>query len=758
MAKHHFLSVAYAILVALGGPIWLASAGEESAYQATVSSPDGSLPRGYVPPVLGNGSLCLQVDYQGCQVQRPYAKMIPGILWAGRRYGVPGALLVPFGRFEQVLSFAGQTYKEPSSWTQTLNAKEGLTAGECEYGDRLTVETTAFVHLDKNMVAIRKRFLSKDQAAQTVRMEFKYQFSPPGDANIPPRRMKMRPKCNADSASIDIPFQLDGHRECEGAVSLLADGPVKARIGKASFILTADLAVDAAHPKEIMFYLLFADSLDGKDYPARLTQMKSQVETQRFAGLLESHRQAWARYWDESYVRLPDVRMERAYNISQYHLRTNATQWSFPVALFNTHWAGKFFGWDETFIHLAMASSNHLAISQRVPDFRYATLNKAVERVSHYGRRKSYGARYAWESLEEGSEGSPPGYWIDHVFHMANIAVSSWYQYLYTGDLEYLKITSYPVIKECAAFYVNYMIYDAPDGGLIIGKCTDLERLGPAKINPFLTSCGVIFTLETAAQAAGLLGVDEDLAASWKETAAKLRQSLPHDGERYIPYAGCEEASIAVLGGIFPYPVIDASNELQKNAVYGFVREGVRSGNMYHVGASICAWYNAWMATALASLGDKDEPARLLSNTVDGSGCFSEIFEINEEKVVMRPWFSTAEGNVVYALNQMLLQCREGEILIAPAVPDEWKEFGFKLACFGNLVATASVENGRLVELALIPGDPGKTVKRTLVIPQRLVDGDSINGDLVRSMTVKDGCCRLDVEFKGRRSLLGGQR
>ena len=144
---------------------------------------------------------------------------------------------------------------------------------------------------------------------------------------------------------------------------------------------------------------------------------------------------------------------------------------------------------------------------------------------------------------------------------------------------------------------------------------------------------------------------------------------LPHE-ERYVPYAGCKEASIAVLGGLFPYPVFDANNAFQKNAVYGFVREGIHAGNMYPVGKSVCAWYNGWMATALAALGDKEEPSRLLSNTVDGTGCFSEIFEINEEKVVMRPWFSTAEGNFVYALNQMLLQCREDEILIAPAVPD----------------------------------------------------------------------------------------
>lgn len=754
MMKCCILPVVGVMLFGLGGTRCAASAGEDTAYQVTVSTRDGKIPAGYVPPVLGNGSLCLQVDYQGCQAQRPYAKMVPGILWAGRRYGLPGAHLVPFGRFEQELSSGAQTYKEPSSWTQTLNTKDGLTTCRCDYGDWLTVETTVFVPLADNLVAVRKRFLSKDPAARTVRMVFKHQFSPPGDANVPPRRMKMRPKCSADPASIDIPYQLDGHRECDGVVALLADGPVTPRIDKATFILTADLVIDAASPKEITFYLLFADSLDDKDYQVRLARMKSQVQTLGFGGLLESHKQAWTRYWDESYVRLPDRRMEQTYYTAQYHMRTNATKWSFPVALFNTHWFGKFFGWDEMFVYLGMASSNHLAIAKRVPEFRHAILDKALQRTAHYGKPGLYGARYPWEAMEDGSEGSPPGFWIDHVFHMSTIAVSSWFQYLYSGDLEYLKTTGYPVIRECANFYAKQMVYEAPGGGLIVGKCTDLERLGPARLNPFLTSCGVIFTLEAASRAAGLLGVDGDLAVSWTETARQLRQSLPHDGTRYVPYAGCQEASIAVLGGLFPYPIFDADHELQRNAVYGFVREGVRSGNMYPVGTSVCAWYNGWMATALAALGDKKETVRLLSDTVVGTGCFSEIFEINEEKVVMRPWFSTAEGNFVYALNQMLLQCRDDEVLVAPATPEEWREFAFKLPCYGNLVATVSVKDGRLAELTLIPGDGEQTLKRTLVIPERLVDGVALDEKVVARRTTKDGCCQLEVQFKGPTMLL----
>src|SRR5690606_11827706 len=107
------------------------------------------------------------------------------------------------------------------------------------------------------------------------------------------------------------------------------------------------------------------------------------------------------------------------------------------------------------FCFQAMASSKHLEISRRVPEFRFSVLPKAKQRISHYNNPGSFGARFPWESYEDGAEGAPQpyGFWIDHVFHMSNITLSSWLQYLYTGDSEYLKSTGYPVIKECARFY-----------------------------------------------------------------------------------------------------------------------------------------------------------------------------------------------------------------------------------------------------------------------------------------------------------------
>jgi cellobiose phosphorylase len=126
------------------------------------------------------------------------------------------------------------------------------------------------------------------------------------------------------------------------------------------------------------------------------------------------------------------------------------------------------------------------------------------------------------------------------------------------------------------------------------------------------------------------------------------------------------------------------------------------------------------------------------------------MFEINEPKVSRTPWFSTASGNVVYALNQMLVQNRGDEIRIAPAVPAAWKDYAFKLACHGNLVIEVAVTDGRLARLTLLPGDTVAESRRTLVLPKSLMEGVRTDATAVTGVEERDGRCRLAVRIRGR--------
>lgn len=117
-----------------------------------------------------------------------------------------------------------------------------------------------------------------------------------------------------------------------------------------------------------------------------------------FDGLFATHAKFWAGYWAESFVRLPDAKLQRMYDVQQYHLRCNATRWGFPVGIFPFHWQGKYFGFDEMYIHDGLVSSGHFSVARRSPDWRYAVMHRALTRQSHYTKRGKYGARWLLEA------------------------------------------------------------------------------------------------------------------------------------------------------------------------------------------------------------------------------------------------------------------------------------------------------------------------------------------------------------------------
>ena len=320
---------------------------ENETFQNTAKSINGAPPPGYVPPLIGNGSLSLLLDAQGGQAQRAYPSGItPGIWWAGRRYGPPNDHLVPFGYFEQQITFDGQPLKAPTAWKQTLDTQQSLVTCQNTFGEALTVESEAFVPLANDLIVIRKRVIPRDGRAHTARVTFRYRFAPA-------KRATVARALTADASEADLRYTADGLRMVDGIVSLQADAPARGQIDKEWVSLSADLNLSGGKPAEVTFFLSFADSLDDKDFAARSAALKKRIRAEGFAGLLAAQRRAWAAYWSASSVHIPDEALERVYRTALYHLRINATKWSFPVAILDTHWSARFFGWDEAFLKLS---------------------------------------------------------------------------------------------------------------------------------------------------------------------------------------------------------------------------------------------------------------------------------------------------------------------------------------------------------------------------------------------------------------------
>lgn len=565
----------------------------------------------YVPVPVGNGDLSAMIDFQGAQFQKKYAfDVVPGIRRAGYRYDSSTRPLIPFGYFTQELYGTGDVIR----WSQILDTDRAVTETRCEYENGVIVESEVFCHLEMNVIAIRKRIIGDTQ------FTFRYIFGKP-------RRIQT----SSSSEEMAIHYDADEQEHYRGTVRLLSSLPLE------NTALPEELSMTGRF-REAVFFLVFEQ------------EAEDVVRTSGWDGLFNSHCAAWKKYWDESRIDFPSERLMKTYSTAQYHLRISATKWSIPTGLFDTHWHGRYFAFDELYIISGLLSSGHLDIARRIPSFRHSILPSAISRASSKGK---YAAKFPWETVETGEEAAPPGWWQDHIFHMGHVALCAAWYCRYSKDRDFLSQKAYPLMRSCAEFFRLGAIYPAAAGNMTIGICTDFEKLGSLQRNPFATSCSAVATLRASAAAAEILCVDTNLAREWLTIAEKLVRTLPSDGKKYLPYPGCDERSISIFSGVFPYGVFGFDNPLQANAISDALSHESEYANMYSNGTIISTWYAGIKALCYIQSGKYDQALECLEKAAENTGCFSEIFEVFETN--SRPWFTTGEGVFIHAVNQLLL-------------------------------------------------------------------------------------------------------
>lgn len=569
---------------------------------------------GVLPP-LGNGELSLQIDPEGamssefslgsvCGISN-WQGMTPGIRRAGWRWGgkhTDGRELFPFGFFTQELPGKG----EPVSRRQTLDTHRAEIETEVRWKDGTVLVTEIFCHAEENLVAIRKR------SSQPVR--FRFQHHPEH------RRLRMEP---LETGVWNCVYDLDELREEKFA--LFASGP--------GFTPEANGLVWSGTLTECVWILAWGDSA------IRAARERT------FAELRREHRNAWTAFHSRLHKPKFPEHLKRCYDIALYHLKISSTRWSVPTGLFDSHWHGRFFAFDELFILRGLLDAGCFSEARRIPAFRIATFGVARYRACKDAAGDG-SCLYPWETLEDGREGCRAGFWFDHVFHNAHVALGIAEYAKRSGDTELLDRGGREVICSCALFFEKHMLYEC-GGRTIVGSCTDLERLGEHRRNSFMTTCAVIALFRAAAEVA-----DSPInAVRYRELAAKLEKGLPVENGHFVAYPGGPHASIGLLAGFYPYGILAPQNERALAALDAFITSEQRIGNMYDTGGSVCAWYRLWKCMACLYAGRREAAAEELERLASETGRWGELFEIYEKS--MRPFFATAEGVFLSAIHQL---------------------------------------------------------------------------------------------------------
>ena len=430
-----------------------------------------------------------------------------------------------------------------------------------------------------------------------------------------------------------------------------------------------------------------------------------QGEAQGLDTLLAAHRQWWHSYWPESFVSLPDAKLESYYWIQMYKLGciTRADR----ALIDNT---GPFF---------------------KVNGWPYATwdLNvqlcyKSMEDANH-GELGLSLARYMRECGAyriEGSRKNPRklGDWLW-------VCCDLWNHYRHSPDETYLRDTVYPLLHQCMDIGLKALIPGA-DGKFHL----------PPMQSPEYSPTGVDFPdnnydlalirwgCQNLIVVATILKIEDPLVPRCREALAKLIDPpLDKDGTlmiaKDVPYA-YSHRHYSHLIGIYPLHLYNWENVAERAMIEQSVRRWFETDH----GGHLAGYSFTGCASMLAAMGKGDEAVKVLTSFIDGVknryilGANTLYFEGGGQAEVMETPLSAAQ-----TIHEMLLQSWGEKIRVFPAVPGTWDEVAFHdLRAEGAFSVSAVRKNGQtqFIRIKSLGGEPCR-VKTDMIQPVTIVIG-----------------------------------
>ena len=286
--------------------------------------------------------------------------------------------------------------------------------------------------------------------------------------------------------------------------------------------------------------------------------------------------------------------------------------------------------------------------------------------------------------------------------------------YEYTLDKEFLAQTAYPIMKECAKFYLSIM--ELRNGKWLITPSTSPENsfnrdghwiyLGQYTVMTQSIAQDLFINLSKAAK---ILGIDDDFT---KEINARKDhigiyekgsdgQLLEYDGD--FEETDILHRHVSHLYAFYPADIITTENNPEVSAM---VRRTLErrgdEGTGWSMGWKVCLW---------SKLKDGDHALKLVKNQLrymparpgeghdmwHSGGTYANMFDAHP------PFQIDGNYGVCAGIAQMFLQCEDGKVKILPALPSEMVNGSIKgLLAKGNITVDIEWKNNKATSVKLV--------------------------------------------------------